>query len=335
VAAATSPAALPPALTGDSAVARRVRAALDGCGAGPVLVLVDEGLEPEAIARYLHDRSRPASPFVAVNCARPDPTQLEASLLGATGRQGRDLESVGTGTDLAAARGGTIFLAHAGELPAVVQRRLARLLRDGEALVDGRHRQPLDVFVIASAAPTIPAEAREGRFRSDLLRRFALVISIPPLHARRDDIAGIAAAVAAEVAAERRLPEAPRFTQAALTVLASLPWAGNVTELRAAATRILSAAPGPLIRQEDVLRAVTVEGLVAGIAPTVSLREARRRFEREYIAAVLEQHQWRMRDAARTLGLERANLYRKARQLGISRALKPSRPTPRPSSSHK
>ena len=51
----------------------------------------------------------------------------------------------------------------------------------------------------------------------------------------------------------------------------------------------------------------------------VSLREARRRFEREYIATVLEQHQWRMSDAARTLGIERANLYRKARQLGISR----------------
>ena len=51
----------------------------------------------------------------------------------------------------------------------------------------------------------------------------------------------------------------------------------------------------------------------------VSLREARRRFEREYIAAVLEQHQWRMSDAARTLGIERANLYRKTRQLGISR----------------
>ena len=63
-----------------------------------------------------------------------------------------------------------------------------------------------------------------------------------------------------------------------------------------------------------------VEGIAAGLmTPLISLREARRRFEREYIATVLEQHQWRMSDAARTLGIERANLYRKARQLGISR----------------
>ena len=54
-------------------------------------------------------------------------------------------------------------------------------------------------------------------------------------------------------------------------------------------------------------------------APAVSLREARRRFEREYIASVLEQHGWRMSEAARTLGIERANLYRKARELGIQR----------------
>ena len=69
-----------------------------------------------------------------------------------------------------------------------------------------------------------------------------------------------------------------------------------------------------------MLPTLPVEGIAAGLMTTaVSLREARRRFEREYIATVLEQHQWRMSDAARTLGIERANLYRKTRQLGISR----------------
>ena len=308
---------------------RRARGALETCGSGPLLLLVDEGLEPESIARFLHARSRPDAPFVAVNCARRDPAQLEMVLLGAMGRHGRDLEVLGGDAALLAARGGTIFLEHAGELPAMVQRRLARLLRDGEALVDGRERARLELFVVASAAPTITADAKDGRFRDDLLRRFAgALVAIPPLHARRDDMAAILSSVAAEVAAHH-FAEAPRFTQAALTVLASLPWSGNVTELRSVVTRIFDGVPGPLIRQEDVLRTVTFEGLVAGIAPGVSLREARRRFEREYIAAVLEQHDWRMRDAARTLGIERANLYRKTRQLGISRTPRSS-PAQRP-----
>jgi transcriptional regulator of acetoin/glycerol metabolism len=95
-------------------------------------------------------------------------------------------------------------------------------------------------------------------------------------------------------------------------VLAAFPWPGNVVE------RVLRDVPGDVVRQEDILPTVSVEGL-AGRTPLGSLREARRRFEREYIAAVLEQHQWKMSDAARTLGIERANLYRKTRQLGITR----------------
>jgi two-component system, NtrC family, nitrogen regulation response regulator NtrX len=65
---------------------------------------------------------------------------------------------------------------------------------------------------------------------------------------------------------------------------------------------------------------VPIDGSFARLDLTASLREARRRFERDYIAAVLERHQWRMSDAARALGIERANLYRKARQLGIAKA---------------
>jgi DNA-binding NtrC family response regulator len=310
----------PPALAGESAAIRRTRAALDDSLSRPVLLLVEEGLEPSAIARFVHDRGRPGAPFVSIDCAYPDPVQLERSMLGSTSRRGRELELLGPAAAVLAAPGGTVFLEHAGELPFAVQRRLARLLRDGEAIVDGRGRLRFDACVMASATPQITAETREGRFREDLLRRLGATIPVPALRARREDLPAIIHAVASELASELRLADTPRFTQAALTVLSSLPWSGNVTELRAVVSRILASAPDPVVRQEDVLRTATVERLVAGIAPGVSLREARRRFEREYIAAVLEQHDWRMPEAARTLGLERANLYRKARQLGISRA---------------
>jgi sigma-54 dependent transcriptional regulator, acetoin dehydrogenase operon transcriptional activator AcoR len=82
---------------------------------------------------------------------------------------------------------------------------------------------------------------------------------------------------------------------------------------------VLDRLDAPVVRQEDLLPAVPFDGIVRRATPAVSLREARRRFEREYIASVLEQHGWRMSEAARTLGIERANLYRKTRELGIQR----------------
>ena len=102
-------------------------------------------------------------------------------------------------------------------------------------------------------------------------------------------------------------------------MLSAPAWPGNLDELRAVLDRVLRAAPAGPVRQEDVLAHLPIDGGCARIAPQVSLREARRQFEREYIASVLERHRWRMSEAARTLGIERANLYRKTRQLGILR----------------
>ncbi|MEO8076525.1 MAG: helix-turn-helix domain-containing protein, partial [Acidobacteriota bacterium] len=100
------------------------------------------------------------------------------------------------------------------------------------------------------------------------------------------------------------------------------PWAENFDELAGVLEAALAAA-GPIVTQEDVLAHVPIEGAFARLDLTASLREAKRRFERDYIAAVLDHHRWRMIDAARTLGIERANLYRKTRQLGIVRVPPP------------
>jgi DNA-binding NtrC family response regulator len=310
---------VPASLAGDLPGVRQVRAALESDSAGPVLILAEEGLEPHAAARYLHRQSRSGQPFVTIDCARADAAQIELELLGGRPRASGDLEVLGTGAALLTARRGTVFLEHLGDLPAVVQRRLARVLRDGEVRTSARERVRLTARVVASAFPTLAADARDGRFRADLWRRFAAhQVTLPPLRTRPEDLAVIVRQLAAEISAAAGRP-APTFTHAALTVLAAFQWPRNVVELRAALERILREAPGPTVRQEDILPTLPVEG-IAGRTPLVSLREARRRFEREYIAAVLEQHQWRMSDAARTLGIERANLYRKTRQLGISRA---------------
>ena len=312
---------LPASLTGSSAAVRRVRAELEADGTGPLLILADDGLEPDVVARYLHVRTRQSQPFVAVDCARGDAEELEISLLGSRPRSGSgELESVAPAAALLAARRGTLFIDHLSDLPASVQRRLARILRDGEVRTNGRERVRIGARIVAAAPSSLASDAREGRVRADLLRRFAArQVAIPPLRMRVEDLPAIVRHVASDISAAARKP-VPTFTQAALTVLSAFQWPGNITELRQALERILRDLTDPIVRQEDVLPTLPVEGIAAGLMTTaVSLREARRRFEREYIAAVLEQHQWRMSDAARTLGIERANLYRKTRQLGISR----------------
>jgi two-component system response regulator HydG len=315
---------MPLVLTGESAPARRARASLESPGAGPLLILADDGLDPEGVARYVHERARAGQPFVHIDCAGSDGELLETALFGTSARvSSAALETLGPGSAFVAARRGTVFLENVGDLPDAVQRRLARLLRDGEARIGGRDRVRLTARLIASGSPALPAEARDGRFRPELLRRFGpMPVAIPALRLRPEDLPAIAHRLAGEVSAAAG-KRAPSFTQAALTVLAAMPWLANLNELRVTIERVLRAVAGDVIRQEDLLHLlpmVPFQGVVHA-HPAVSLREARRRFEREYIAAVLEQHDWRMSDAARTLGIERANLYRKTRQLGIARSV--------------
>lgn len=303
------PAHWPYELVGESGAIRDCvsqveRASSDDRGA---LILAAPGLDAEAVARVIHTRSdRRLAPFVVMSCDGAAGGELERALFGALQRGvGDDLGLVGPGGAISRAQGGILFLDNLHELPAPLQRRLARLLRDGEARVARRTGSVrLDVRPIGVAESSLDSGLRE-----DLLRRLPLVIEVPPLRARRADVPSIASSMLAARGGSRQ------FTPAALTVLAALPWRRNTAELARLIDRLAAGEHTTLIRQEDVLAEVQLDR--TPLRPTGSLRDARRQFEREYIAAVLRDHEWQMRDAARTLGIERANLYRKARQLGI------------------
>ncbi|PYR95046.1 MAG: hypothetical protein DMF84_03390 [Acidobacteria bacterium] len=316
----TGPAAdWPLPLAGPSAAAERARAAFAEALqiAAPVLIAADAGLDPDAVARAIHERTRPGTPFVVLDCGATDAAALELDLFGAAPRGGAqvDVDHVAASSAMLRARSGTLYLKNIVELPAAAQRRLARIVRDREVAA-GRRRVAIRSRVIAHAPASISAEVREGHFRSDLFRRLSQVsIAIAGLRDRAEDIPELAARVTSELTGG----QGPTFTQAALTVLAAPRWTGNLDELRRVLDKVLRAVPSGAVRQEDVLAQLPIDGAFSRIAPDVSLREARRQFEREYIASVLERHRWRMSDAARTLGIERANLYRKTRQLGITR----------------
>jgi DNA-binding NtrC family response regulator len=285
---------------------------------GGVIITAERGTAVESIAREIHDGSRLAhEPWVAIECASHEPAALERALFGKSPVDvPTDLESVAGDSVIAAARGGTLFLGDAVELPAAAQARLARIARDREVRMD---RVPVaaSIRIIASAPPTIDAEVHAHRFRADLYRRLAAVrIDVPPLRDRSEDVPAIASRLLADICSARG--EAPRaFTQAALALIGALSWPGNLAELKTTIERLVSETRETIIQVEDVLPALDLQRARPPFTPVGSLRDARLRFEREYIAAVLQHHGWRMADAAATLGMQRPNLYRKARQLGI------------------
>lgn len=327
VSAGRSGSAAPPTpvvLLGASAAAARQSEELAAASADrrAVLIVGEAGLDHEAVARFLHD-GRSGGRFVLVNCGAATAGDLHVQLFGgpeaATSRR-RDLEVVTRAGALVSAASGTIVLAEVAELPSAVQRRLARLLRDGEMYVaDARRTAAVEARIIATAAPDIQQDVAQGRFRDDLYRRLSRRrIVLAPLRDRPGDVPEIVRAEAEAIAAGRGTP-ARTFTPAALTALAALPWSRNLDDLRDLLERLHAVEPGAPARQEDVLKQLGFGGGGAPPARFDSLRDARKRFEREYIGAVLARHRWRIADAAATLGIERANLYRKIRQLGLLR----------------
>lgn len=325
----------PVALLGQSPVVRAAREAVLRAASGEehVLIVAEAGLEAEEIARVIYLRSsRTGAPFVLVDCASCDPTSLEATLFGTSafrhrGRQGGGataLERVGPDGCIRAARGGVLVLANVVELPASVQSRLARLVRDGEMMV-GRAARPavFDVRLVATGPPTIDTDVLEGRFRSDLLRRLAGVrIDVPALRQRPEDLPVVAARLL-EASCRAAGVASKHLTQAAVALVGALPWRGNIGELRAVMDRLVRGVSEEVLQVEHLLGYVRWEGSPGPVRPNGTLREARRQFEREYVKAVLERHAWRMGAAARELGILRPNLYRKVRQLGLLRASAP------------
>jgi DNA-binding NtrC family response regulator len=283
-----------------------------------VLIVGERGADAESVARDLHARSRPAAAsWIAVECGAGDAAHLEPALFGTpSGLVPTDLESVSADSRIAAARGGMLFLQDVEELPAAAQARLARVARDGEVRIDGeivatRFR------LAASASPSIDGDVRESRFRADLFRRLAVSrIDLPPLRDRLEDVPALSTRLLEDLSAAAGLPPR-RFTQAALALLTALSWPGNVAELRKVVERVMADTGEQVIPIERLLPALQLDRASTAFVPAGSLRDARLRFERDYIAAVLLHHGWRMADAAQTLGIQRPNLYRKARQLGI------------------
>jgi two-component system, NtrC family, nitrogen regulation response regulator NtrX len=289
-----------------------------------VTIRGEEGAGRQVVARAIHAAQRESAAFVSVDCAAHEPDEFDTVLFGHATRP-RHGESVSgpvrlsRSSRLHEALGGTLYLQNLADAPTRVQSRLARLLRDGEAThAESGATLRFDVRMMAGVDASVDAAAQDGRIRADLFKRLsAIKIEMPPLRSRREDIPALANYFLREICGSRRLPP-KALSRPALTLIAALPWHGNAIELHAMLESIVAGLSGGKgIGLEDVLAHVRLDGGAAVSPDGGTLRQARARFESDYIARVLAQHHGRISDAARALGIRRTNLYRKMRLLQV------------------
>ena len=256
-----------------------------------VLIVGERGTGRETIARAIVDQGpNKSAAFVKFVCSAIDRAAFTAAL------------------DAVAVTDTTLYLEDLCELPLDLQAPLEA------RIAAGRERAPR---VLGAPQPRVIELVDRGAFRASLLEAIGVVrIDLPPLRHRRDDVPVLATHFLKEACRRQDIP-AKSFSRGALSLLSALPWPGNATELRALAERLSIVVPRGVVLLEDVLASIRLDSAEALGGPRGSLKHARERFERDYLTAVLQHHRGRMGAAAKELGIERTNLYRKIKQLKI------------------
>jgi transcriptional regulator with GAF, ATPase, and Fis domain len=293
-----------------------------------VLITGESGTGKEEIARFIHARSaRAGGPFVAVNCGAVPEGIAESELFGHERGAFTGASSARPGK-IEAADGGTLFLDEVGELPPAIQVKLLRVLQERAFYrVGSTVLRRVDLRVVAATHRDLDAAVRERRFRDDLFYRLAVIrLHLPPLRDRAEDIAPLAHALLARVAAAIGRAD-PGLTPGALAVLGRWPWPGNARELgnvleRALVLRAPPGATGPLTADEMAAAlgapaAAASEPTAAGAPASLSLADKVAALERAEIEAALRRARGVKSKAAQALGLSRPTLDKKIADLGI------------------
>ncbi|MFW6181525.1 MAG: sigma-54-dependent transcriptional regulator, partial [Spirochaetota bacterium] len=314
---------------GVSRAARNIEQLIESCAGtnSRVFITGENGTGKEVVARRIHLRSdRRDAPFVAVNCAAIPQTLIESELFGY--RKGAFTGAVGDRKGkFEAAHTGTIFLDEIADMSLDAQAKVLRVLEEMQIeRVGGVEPIPVDIRVIAATNKDIVEQVRRRLFREDLYYRLNVVpIHIPPLRERREDIAGLITHYLRCFAEEnnkrvkRMAPEAMRF------LTEQYPWPGNIRELKNLVERLTILSREDTISLQEVrdnLPHSLHEGKDAAQAAKTgdrSLKQARDEFERSYILSILERNQYNVSRTARTLRIERSNLYKLMKRLGIEK----------------
>ena len=280
----------------------------------PLLIEGETGVGKELLARAVHGEAGGRQPFIAFNCGAVSRELVAAELFGHVRGAFTGATSEGRPGRFELAHGGTICLDEIGEMPLDLQPVLLRALEEGVIyrLGDTQPRQ-VDVRLIAITNRTLRAEVETGRFRRDLFHRISVTaITIPPLRERAEDIEALVEHFNRKLSTRHRVP-IRQFGPGVMAALRSMPWTGNVRELRNVVESLLLTASDDLITLDDLPPELALP--TPPPPPTTaeppsepgSLAHA----ERQMIMQALLAEHGNLAGAARTLGIARSTLYRK------------------------
>jgi two-component system nitrogen regulation response regulator NtrX len=282
-----------------------------------VLLIGESGTGKELLAAHIHNSSPFASgPFVKVNCAAIPTELIETELFG---------HEKGSFTGATATRrgkfemadGGTIFLDEVGDLHGASQAKLLRVLQEGEFhRVGGEQIIHVNVRVVSATNRDLAAMVTSEKFREDLYYRLSVVpIRVPALRERPHDIRLLAEYFLEDFCGRNNFKRKV-LDESVFPLLESYAWPGNARELRNVIERMAILTAGERLTRDSIPVEVRVQ---RESGPKSTIQEARESAEREHILRALEESNWNVSGAARALGMERTNLHKRIRALGLSR----------------
>jgi two-component system nitrogen regulation response regulator NtrX len=285
---------------------------------GRVLIYGESGTGKELVAHAIHALSpRAAEAFVEVNCAAIPEDMIESELFGHSKGSftGANESKVGK---FQKADGGTLFLDEVGDMSLRTQAKVLRSLDEQRfEPVGAAEFVQVDVRVVAATNKNLEEEIERGNFREDLFYRLNVIpFGVPPLRDRREDIPLLADHFLKEfTTAYGRKPK--ELTPEAYSVLSDYHWPGNVRELKNLIERIVILNPQVRVDARHIPLSAIRRQHDRPLDRFGSLQEVRESAEREYILKKLEETNGNVTRTAELLGLERSNLYRKMKTLGI------------------
>ncbi len=279
-----------------------------------VLLLGESGTGKELLAQALHRLGqRAGGPFVPINCSAIPETLLESELFGYEkgAFTGAVRQSIGK---IESAQGGTLFLDEIGDVPLSMQVKLLRFLQSQTIeRVGGRKPIAIDLRIVCATNQNLDDLMAQGRFREDLYFRLnEISVRIPPLRERSGDSVLLASVFLRRFAVEFGRP-VRGFAPQALAAISDYAWPGNVRELENRVKRAVVMAEDPHVSVADLALSAP-----EGSIPSLDIRAARARAERDVIQLALAQTGANLAQAAKLLGISRPTLYDLLREHQLS-----------------
>lgn len=287
-----------------------------------ILITGENGTGKELVARAIHNKSnRKDKAFIEVNCAAIPNELIESELFGHEKGSftGALQQRIGK---FELANKGTIFLDEIGDMSPQAQAKVLRAIEDGKIeRVGGTKKIEVDVRIISATNKKLKEEIDEGNFREDLFHRLNVIpINIPPLKERTEDIPILVNNFTNEITAKHKKP-AVKFNDDALKFLQSLPWSGNVRELRNAVERIIIMVDKEKVDKDDIeyLFSSGKSSIGSIINESNSFQEFKEKAEKIFIIKQLEANNWNITKTAEALDIQRSHLYNKMRKYEIEK----------------